>query len=145
MDRNHSRIVIALLAGILFVMLVGREAARDSLETLYWAALPGVIVVVVAAGIWNSFRDYIDTEVLPLRYSGKAWLYKFVLYLAGLFFFGSLVVAGFLWLVGSGTFQEQWDKMSLPAVTGLYLWIASGVIFCIESLVIWFRRRDSAG
>ena len=43
MDRNHSRLIVVLLAGILLVLSLGREA-------FFWACL-GVIAGLVAIGL----------------------------------------------------------------------------------------------
>jgi len=50
MDRNHSRLIIILLAGILCVMLVGRDAAIGFLGNAFWVALVvGTLVLIVLA------------------------------------------------------------------------------------------------
>ena len=52
MDRTHSLWIVILLAGILFVLLVGREAAISVLVSVsLFVLIIGAIVVVI-----RSFR-----------------------------------------------------------------------------------------
>lgn len=46
MDKSHSRLIIILLAGILAVLLLGRDAILGSLFFLSWigAAIEGVVL-----------------------------------------------------------------------------------------------------
>ena len=51
MDQNHSSsIIIAVLAGILFLLLFGREAALGSLQSIFWVGLVlGILALIVSA------------------------------------------------------------------------------------------------
>jgi hypothetical protein len=141
MDREHSRWIVILLAGIFFILLVGREAAQISFQTLLWIAIPLLIVYFVVGGIWFAARDYYEETVLPLKEAGSAWLYKLTLFAAGLVFFGSLAIAGLMTWVGSDSFEKNSATLHTPLISGLYLGLFSGVVFILENIFLWVSRR----
>jgi uncharacterized membrane protein len=53
MDRNHSRLIIFLLAGILVVLLFGRGAVLCVIKGVLWVAVAiFVIGLLVALFLW---------------------------------------------------------------------------------------------
>jgi hypothetical protein len=84
MDRDHSRIIILLLGGVLFVLVFGREAALFGLNYFIWAALAvGVVALIVWAFVAVPRylrREAIDyrEEVRRDRQEGRPWLYTFI-------------------------------------------------------------------
>ncbi|MCW5681004.1 MAG: hypothetical protein KF794_08985 [Xanthobacteraceae bacterium] len=84
MDRDHSRIIIFLLGGILAVLLFGREVALGSVQTIFWVGLVVGIVWLIFWAIIATIRflkresvAYRD-EVRRDREEGRPWLYTFV-------------------------------------------------------------------
>jgi hypothetical protein len=84
MDRNHSRLVVILLAGILFVLLFGREAVISVLGNALWistaiGAVIGIVLIILAAIRYTrqEARLYRE-EVRRDREEGRPWLYTFI-------------------------------------------------------------------
>ena len=85
-DRAHSQLIIILLAGILAVLLFGREAILGSMEGVFWL---GLVIGVPVLLIWGlvAFTRYLKDEVRDYREEvrrdrakGRPWLYLFVLW-----------------------------------------------------------------
>ena len=73
MDNDHSRLIIILLTGILFVMLVGREVAISFMGNAFWIALAvGTLVLIVLAIV-----ALIRFTRLEVRLDGSKNLAKF--------------------------------------------------------------------
>jgi hypothetical protein len=73
MDKDHSRLIIILLTGILFVMLVGREVAISFMGNAFWIALAvGTLVLIVLAIV-----ALIRFTRLEVRLDGSKNLAKF--------------------------------------------------------------------
>jgi type VI protein secretion system component VasK len=48
MDRDHSRLVVILLAGILLVLLFGREATIEAIGSASWVLLViGAVITII--------------------------------------------------------------------------------------------------
>ena len=89
MSRDHSTVIIILLAGIFAVLLLGREAVQGSLESLFWfTVILGVILGIVAVIIWaivafirkvmREAKAY-QEEIRLEREGGRPWLYTFIM------------------------------------------------------------------
>ncbi len=144
MDRNHSRLIVFLLAGILFVLLLGREAALSSLQGLSGLLIALLILFFIGTVVLAVFKapiDYYWETVAPLRRARQPWVYKLVQFLAGLMLLIVIATAGFQWFMGAGTFDECWRLLPLAFIGSPFiLWFGSPLVLAVETFVGWLRR-----
>lgn len=98
MDKDHSRLIVILLAGILFVLLFGREAAIGALGSGFWVLLMigsviAIIWMIIAAIVYarkevKVFRN----DLRRAREEGQPWLWTYIL---GPGVIGNFAVVGF--------------------------------------------------
>lgn len=150
MDRDHSQPIAFLLGGILAVLLHGREAALDSMETIFWVGLAlGVVWLIVSAVV--SFIRYTGrvanahgAEVRRDREEGRPWLYRFVAWpgiIANFLVFGVAVYSFYAersCRVLVGDCLKQFSYWWLP----MALLLASIPVSAVEQTVIYFRKRN---
>jgi hypothetical protein len=150
MDRDHSRWVIILLAGILFVLLFGREAAIGALGTAFWIAL---VVGAVIALIWIIIATIRYTrrevklyreEVGRDREEGRPWLHTFIAWPGIIGNFAVFGFAGFRYFDNEcrillGDCLEQIPFWWLP----VSLLLLSIPIQLLEKVVLGWRQRGS--
>lgn len=95
---QERRLIIILLVGILFVLLVGREAAIEALGSVSWIMLVigtvFTIIWMIIATIRYVRREAIvySKEVRRDREEGRPWLYTFIFWPAAI---GNFAVFGF--------------------------------------------------
>jgi hypothetical protein len=146
MNESHSRIIIYLLAGILFVLLVGRTAAIDAATSAMWIVAPlGAVALVACAVVAFAkfcrresalFRD----EVLQDKHAGRPWLHYWVAIPGAIGNFVVFAVATLFWLKGEGTFRDCLETVPLWWVPVLVL-LASIPVRWIKLLAARLRGR----
>ena len=142
MDRDHSSLIIILLggillalAGILFVLLVGREEAISAIGGASGAGAFAVALVVGTLAL--LFIGY----VLRRRRQGQPWLFHFILWPA---YIGVLVVIGIAAFhsfdKACGRPQECVEQIPLYWLP-VPLVLLGALVWWVEDFII--RRRKS--
>jgi uncharacterized integral membrane protein len=151
MDRGHSRLIVILLAGILIVLLIGREAAIELLGGAFWVALIlGLFALIVAAvfGVVRASvretRAYRD-EVARDRREGRPWLYTFIVWPGLIGNFVVMGLAAFHYFGGEchafkGDCLESIPLWGVPISVFAFGW----AVYFFEAVVLRLRRRFSA-
>src|SRR5262249_40932023 len=148
--RNHSRLIVILLAGILAVLLFGREATLGSIQTLFWVGLVLGIVTLLVLGTLSFIRSIgreaksYREEVRRDREEGRPWLHTFIAWPGFIGNFLVLGVAGYWRYVEescrtfTGDCLEQIPYWWLPVT----LLLVSVPISWLERVILHFRNRD---
>ncbi len=150
-DRDHSRLIIILLTGILAVLLFGREATLGSMQTIFWI---GLALGIVGSIIWaiiafvrymrreaKAYRD----EVRRDREEGRPWLHTFVAWPGIIGNFLVIAVAGYSRYVEEscralmGDCLQQIPYWWLP----VSLLLASIPIAGLERIFLYFRKSNT--
>ena len=150
MDNDHSRLIIILLTGILFVMLVGREVAISFMGNAFWIALAvGTLVLIVLAIV--AFIRFTRLEVRLYREEvgrdrreGRPWLYTLILWPGGIGNFAVFGLAGFHYL------DNDCQSLTKDCLEQIPFWwfpvsfmLLSMPVMWIEKLVLKWRRARS--
>ena len=61
MNQNQATTIIVLLAAILFVLIVGRNGALETMDNLWWV-LAVIVVLVIVAGAVKGVISHLLTE-----------------------------------------------------------------------------------
>ena len=127
MDREHSRIIVWLLAGILAVLLFGAAAVRDGLQVAFWVGLALLVVFLtwkLVSGVWIAA----SSEIAAAKEQGEPWLWAVFLIPAGFWIAGMVTTA---YVTGNRTkFPYGYDYWEVPvflAAAGLAL-LLGGVL-----------------
>lgn len=148
MDRGHSRLVVILLAAILFVLLFGRDAAIFAFGGVFWFLLVfgagfAIIWLIVAAirYAYREARSYRE-EVRQDREEGRPWLNTFIAW-PGII--GNFAVLGFAAL---RYFDDECRALMRDCLQQIPFWwlpvsllLLSIPILWLEKLVLSWRQR----
>jgi hypothetical protein len=151
-NRDHSRIIVILLAGILAVLLFGREAVQGSLQVLFWVVLGvGTVGLIVWAII--AFSRYMGREVRAYqaeirrhREEGQPWLHT---YIACPGIIGNFLVFG---VAAYSRYVEESCRLLMgDCLQQLPYWwlpvsllLSSIPIAGLERVFLYFRNRKTA-
>jgi hypothetical protein len=140
MDRNHSRLIIILLAGILFVLLLGREPAIEALGSVSWIMLViGTVVAIIwmiIAAIRYVRREAIvySEEVRRDRDEGRPWLHTFILWPAAI---GNFAVVGF---AAFRYFDHECRRFTGDCLEQIPLWWVPVLLLLLSMIVEWLEK-----
>jgi amino acid permease len=150
MHRDHSRLIVILLAGIFAVLLFGREATLGSMQTIFWVGLVlGVVGLIVWATIafvrymGREAKAYRD-EVRRDREEGRPWFHTFTAWPGIIGNFLMFAVAAYSRYVDescralTGDCLQQIPYWWLPVT----LLLASIPIAGLERVIRYFRRSS---
>lgn len=151
MSKEHSRLIIFLLAGILAVLLFGREAMQGSLEVVFWIGLAlGIValaiwgIVALVRGVGREVKVY-RQEVRRDREEGRPWLHTFIAWPGIIGNFLVIGVAAYSRYVEEscsallGDCLQQIPYWWLPVV----LLLGSMPIAGLERIILHYRNRDA--
>lgn len=151
MSKEHSRIIIILLAGIFAVLLFGREAMQGSMQVVFWVGLAVGIVGLIGWATFAFFR-YIGgeakayrEEVRRDREQGKPWLHTYIAWPGIIGNFLVFAIAGYSRYVDEscralvGDCLQQIPYWWLPVA----LLLGSIPIAGLERIILHYRNRDA--
>jgi MFS family permease len=152
MSESQTRVIIILLAGILFVLVVGREAALTALTWGFWIALAlGILAlflwVIIAFLRWGQRETKAFSEsVAKERREGKPWLFGIVGVVGML---GNFAVFGLAALNYYGGTCASFKKDCLNQIPFWYLpvpiLLLSFPIHWVENLILRLRKPRNSG
>jgi hypothetical protein len=140
MDRNHSRLVVILLAGILFVLLFGREAVISVLGNALWistaiGAVIGIVLIILAAIRYTrqEARLYRE-EVRRDREEGRPWLYTFIAWPGAI---GNFAVFGF---AAFSYFDHECRALKGDCLEQIPFWWLPVLLLLISMPIMWLEK-----
>lgn len=151
MSKEHSRLIIFLLAGIFAVLLFGREAVQGSLETFFWIGLVlGIValiiwgIVALVRGVGREVKVYRE-EVRRDREEGRPWLHTFIAW-PGII--GNFLVIG---IAGYSRYVDESCRAFLGDClqTIPYWWLPVALLLGsipiagLERIILHYRKRGA--
>lgn len=139
MSASDARLIIFLLAAILAVLLLGREAVLSSTQTIFWAGLVGLvgwIAWLLIKSIFVETPKELLSELRDLRRARKPWIAEAIL-IVGLPF-------GLVWIAGLVA-EKYFGFTALKSYTDLagLIWFVFCPIFLAGMLIRWVRSPFS--
>lgn len=142
MSEQTGRLIALLLAGILAVLLFGRDQVLDLLTVVPWLAVGLVILAVIywiARSVFDSFVEDYRTEAIS---TGASALGRFFLALAYVGIAANLCVFAWVAIMAylTGSIKDAWQNVP-------YFWVPilmTGVCFAIYMFDNWRREQRSA-
>jgi len=143
-SKEHSRIIIILLAGIFAVLLFGREVVQGSLQTAGIVGLTVGAIILVVTGIFMFVR-YLSQEVKVYREdmqreraAGKPWLYMLIAWPGIIGNFLVFGIAAYWWFIENSCRALMGDCLqSVP------LWWVPVCFILISIPTLWIERAVS--
>jgi hypothetical protein len=146
--RDHSRLIVILLAGIFAVLLFGREVVFGSLQTAFWVGLAlGAVALIIWAVVslirytGKEAKAY-RAEVQKDREEGRPWLHTYIAWPGILGNFAVFAFAGYKRFILESCRVLTGDCLeTIP-----YWWfpvtllLGSILIAGLERIVLHFRR-----
>jgi hypothetical protein len=148
MDREHSSIIVLLLAVILVVLvgiwieLLPADRALDSSDELPgWAFFLCMFGVVMLLGGAGAMVVYARDEIIPLKNADLPWLYRITLLATQVAWFGGFAVGMLLyWLLGDQFYRDHLETpFAIALGIGVLLLVSTGLIFLLEKFRAWWR------